>query len=53
MLQNILDLLGVEFNTSTSNVDIAKGKYKIPETNKELLNALKTIKKEWKSLRSK
>jgi hypothetical protein len=53
MLDSIIALLGIEFNTSTEKVDIAKGQYKLPETNKELLKTLKTIKKEWKSLRSK
>lgn len=53
MLDSIMALLHFDFKQSTTRVDIAKGQYKLPETNKELLNALKTIKREWKSSRSK
>jgi hypothetical protein len=47
MLENIMSLLDMEFTHSTPNVDIAKGKYKLPETRKELLDAIKLINKEW------
>ena len=49
MLENILTLLETDFKESTPLVDIAKGKYKLPETSKELLNAIKIMNKEWKS----
>lgn len=53
MIEGIIALLSYKTNTSTLRIDIAKGKYKLPENNKELLNTLKTINKEWKSSRSK
>lgn len=46
-----MSLLDTQFTHSTPNVDIAKGKYKLPETSKELLNAIKIMNKEWKSSR--
>lgn len=51
MLENIISLLDADFKQSTPLVDIAKGKYKLPETSKELLNAIKIINREWKSSR--
>ena len=53
MIENIITLLGIDHNTSTHRVDIAKGKYKLPENKKELLKAIKMINKEWKSSRLK
>lgn len=47
MLESIMTLLDMEFTHSTPNVDIAKGKYKLPETGKDLLQAIKIINKEW------
>jgi|SaaInlStandDraft_1057018.scaffolds.fasta_scaffold476138_1 hypothetical protein len=49
MLENIMLLLDTDFKQSTPLVDIAKGKYKLPETSKDLLNAIKIINREWKS----
>lgn len=51
MLENIMTLLSTDFKQSTTRVDIAKGKYKLPETGKDLLNAIKIINREWKSSR--
>lgn len=44
-----MSLLDTDFKQSTPLVDIAKGKYKLPETSKDLLNAIKIINREWKS----
>lgn len=49
MLDSIMSLLDTDFKQSTPLVDIAKGKYKLPETSKDLLNAIKIINREWKS----
>ena len=49
MIKSIIVLLDTEFKTSTNNVDIAKGKYKLPENIKELSKAIKTIKSKWKN----
>lgn len=46
-----MSLLDTDFKQSTPLVDIAKGKYKLPKTSKELLNAIKIINREWKSSR--
>lgn len=46
-----MTLLSTDFKQSTTRVDIAKGKYKLPETGKDLLNAIKIINREWKSSR--
>ena len=51
MLENIMLLLDTDFKQSTPLVDIAKWKYKLPETGKDLLNAIKIINREWKSSR--
>ncbi len=51
MLENIMLLLDTDFKQSTPLVDIAKGKYKLPENGKDLLNAIKIINREWKSSR--
>jgi len=53
MLDNIMTLLDADFQESTPLVDIAKGKYKLPENGKELLNAIKIMNREWKSSRLK
>ena len=53
MLENIIALLGIQYTQSTHRVDIAQGKYKLPENRKELLQAIKMMNKQWKSLRSK
>tara|TARA_R110002049_G_scaffold1034_5_gene7697 strand:+ start:8863 stop:9003 length:141 start_codon:yes stop_codon:yes gene_type:complete len=44
MLKNILDLLPLIGDTDSLTIQIAKGKYKYPETFKDLKRALKTIK---------
>lgn len=49
MIENIMLLLDTDFKESTPLVDIAKGKYKLPESSKDLLNAIKIINREWKS----
>ncbi len=51
MLDSIIALLGIEFNTSTEKVDIAKGQYKLPETNKEMIKTIKKMKKEGEGVR--
>jgi len=51
MLETIMSLLDTDFKQSTPLVDIAKGKYKLPETGEDLLNAIKIINREWKSSR--
>ena len=53
MLDSIMNMLQIPFKSEGKYVDIAKGKYKLPETYKELRGTIKTIKKEWKSLRLK
>ena len=53
MLESIMNMLQIPFKSEGQYVDIAKGKYKLPETYKELTVTLKTMKKEWKSSRLK
>ncbi len=48
MIQNILDCLQFEHKDATELIQIAQGKYKLPENTKELVNALKTTLKEKK-----
>jgi hypothetical protein len=45
MIESILAVLHLRFKTSTHRVDIAQGKYKIPETWNELLKMIKTKNK--------
>jgi|TARA_R100001198_G_C5201817_1_gene190536 hypothetical protein len=44
MIKNILNCLAVVDKSDVELINIAKGKYKYPETFKELRNAIKTIK---------
>jgi hypothetical protein len=47
MLKQILELLAIEKHYGQSeNIEIAKGKYKIPKTFKETFEA---IKRQWKT----
>ena len=46
-----MSLLNLDLKESTPLIDIAKGKYKLPESGKELLKAIKTSNKVWKSTR--
>lgn len=51
MIKNIIDLLGIDnFHATDETIEIAKGKYKIPNTFKEMV---KQIKREqlWKRKR--
>jgi len=49
MIENILELLSLkDWFGHSENIEIAKGKYKIPKTIKEKLNQLKRDK-EWQS----
>jgi hypothetical protein len=46
MIKNIIDMLGVdEFYGKSDLIEIAKGKYKIPQTPKELIYQ---TKRKWK-----
>tara|TARA_R100001463_G_scaffold96687_1_gene151159 strand:+ start:571 stop:711 length:141 start_codon:yes stop_codon:yes gene_type:complete len=44
MIKNILDCLSLVEKSDVLIIQIAKGKYKYPETMKDLKKALKTIK---------
>lgn len=48
MIQNILDCLEFEHKNATELIQIAQGKYKLPENTKELVKALKTTLKDKK-----
>lgn len=42
MIKNIIDMLGVDsFHASHETIEIAKGKYKIPKTFKEMVKQIK------------
>ena len=48
MIKNIIDMLGISnFHAESENIEIAKGRYKIPKTFKEM------VKQKWRAERWK
>jgi len=48
MIGSILELINVDFGETTENIEIARGKYKIPDTWSGLSKTLKRKVKEWR-----
>ena len=48
MISSIIELINVDLGETTENIEIARGKYKIPETWKGLSKTIKRKVKEWK-----
>ena len=48
MISSIIELINVDLGETTENIEIARGKYKIPDTWRGLSKTLKRKVKEWK-----